>query len=131
MPEWEKYLERAGEALSSAKILFENGKYNSAVSESYYSQYYAARALLNIKDLHPKKHKGVAAMLGMEFVNKGYIEGTYVKAFIKDMQMREKADYDVYFKASEEEAEAVIDDAGRFLDRVVKVIDDIREKEKA
>lgn len=37
----------------------------------------SARALLSFKDFHPKKHKGVLALLGLEFVNKGYIEEIY------------------------------------------------------
>lgn len=126
MPEYEDYLVRAEEALASAQILLENEKLNSAISEAYYSMYYSARALLSFKDFHPKKHKGVLALLGLEFVNKGYIEEIYGRMFAKDMQMREKADYDVSYRASEEEAESVIDDADGFLKRVKKVIDDFK-----
>ncbi len=126
MPEYEDYLVRAEEALASAQILLENEKFNSAISEAYYSMYYSARALLSFKDFHPKKHKGVLALLGLEFVNKGYIEEIYGRIFAKDMQMREKADYDVSFRASEEEAEGVIDDADRFLNRIKKAIEDFR-----
>ena len=35
MSEYEKYLEKAYEALDSAKILFENEKYNSSISQAY------------------------------------------------------------------------------------------------
>lgn len=130
MPEYEDYISRAEESLASAKILIENEKFNSAVSEAYYGMYYSAKALLSFKDFHPKKHKGVLALLGLEFVNKGYIEETYGKVFAKDMQLREKADYDVSFKASKEEAEGVIDDAERFLERIKKAIEDFRVGER-
>jgi len=43
MPEYEDYLVRAEEALASAHILLENEKFNSAISEAYYSMYYSAR----------------------------------------------------------------------------------------
>ena len=33
MPEHEKYMERAYEAIESARILFENGKYNASISQ--------------------------------------------------------------------------------------------------
>ena len=51
MSEYEKYLERAYEALDSAKILFENAKYNSSISQAYYAMLYAAKAagLENVK----------------------------------------------------------------------------------
>jgi len=81
MPEYEDYLVRADEALSSAQILIENEKFNSSISEAYYSMYYSARALLSFKDFHPKKHKGMLALLGLEFVNKGYIEEIYGRMF--------------------------------------------------
>lgn len=126
MPEYEDYFTRAEEALTSAQILFEKEKFNSAISEAYYSMYYSARALLSFKDFHPKKHKGVLSLLGLEFVNKGYIEEIYGRMFAKDMQLREKADYDVSFSASKEEAEGVIDDAERFLDRIKKAIEEMR-----
>jgi len=72
MPEYTDYIARAEEALDSAKILFENKKFNSAISEAYYCMYYSARALLSFKDFHPKRHRGVLIILGLEFVNKGY-----------------------------------------------------------
>ncbi|MEX2724791.1 MAG: HEPN domain-containing protein [Candidatus Freyarchaeota archaeon] len=104
MAEYEDYISRAEEALASAQILLENQKFNSAMSEAYYCMFYSAKALLSFKDFHPKKHKGVLALLGLEFVNKGYIEEVYGKIFAKNMELREKADYDVSFRASEEEA---------------------------
>jgi hypothetical protein len=127
MPEWEKYLERADESLSSAQILLDAGKYNRAISEGYYAHYYAAKALLSSKDIQAKKHRGVLAMLGLEFVNKNFLEETYLKAYARSMRLREKADYDVYFTASREEAESIIDEAGRFIERVRKLL---KEMEK-
>lgn len=128
MPEYEDYIARAEEALASAQILFEKEKFNSAISEAYYCMYYSTRALLSFKDFHPKKHKGVLTLFGLEFVNKGFIEEIYGKMLAKDMQLREKADYDVSFKASKEEAESVIDDADRFLERIKKALEELRKE---
>ncbi|WP_456475417.1 HEPN domain-containing protein [Candidatus Pyrohabitans sp.] len=126
MPEWDRYLERAEEALSSAKILLEAEKYNSAISEGYYAQYYAAKALLSIKNIQVKKHRGVLAKLGFEFVNRNFLEETYLKAYAKSMRLREKADYDVYFTANREEAESVIEEAEEFINRIRRLINDIK-----
>ena len=118
MPEYEDYIIRAKEDLASAKILFKNEKFNSAVSEAYSNTYYSAKAVLGFKDLHPTKHSDVLALFWAEFIKKGFIEEFYGRAFAKDMQLREKADYDVSFSASEEEAEGIIRDAERFLERI-------------
>ncbi|AIY89391.1 HEPN domain-containing protein [Geoglobus acetivorans] len=85
MPEYEKFLERAYEALESARILFENGKYNAAVSQAYYSMFYASKALLSVKGRHPKTHKGVVSELGLRFVSEGYIDEIYGKILSKGM----------------------------------------------
>ncbi len=127
MPEWEKYIEKAEECLSSAQILFNAGKYSRSISEAYYAQYYAAKSLLSIRDIQAKKHRGVLAMLGLEFVNKDFLEETYLKAYARSMKLREKADYDVYFTASKEEAEVAIDDAEGFIERIKKLLKDIIE----
>ena len=64
MPEHEKYMERAYDALESAKILFESGKYNASISQAYYSMFYASKALLSVKGIYPRTHRGVVSELG-------------------------------------------------------------------
>ena len=93
MPEHERYLERAYDSLESAKILFDNGKYGASVSQAYYSMFYASKALLGIKGIHPRTHRGVVSELGLKFVNEGFIEEIYGKILAKGMQMRERVDY--------------------------------------
>ena len=125
MSEHDAYMERAYEALESAKILLENEKYNASVSQAYYAMFYAAKALLSVKDRHPKTHRGVVAELGLEFINKGFVEEVYGKMIAKSLQLRERVDYDVYYKATREEAESIVRDAERFVERIKKAIDEI------
>jgi uncharacterized protein (UPF0332 family) len=125
MAEYEKYLERAYEALESAKILFENERYNASISQAYYSMFYASKALLSLKKIYPKTHRGVVSELGLKFVNEGYLEELYGRILAKGMQLRERVDYDVYYRASREEAEELINEAEMFIERIKKAIDDI------
>jgi len=55
----EKLMEKAYDALETSKILLENGKYNAAISQAYYSMYYAAKTLLRVKRLNPRTHKAL------------------------------------------------------------------------
>jgi uncharacterized protein (UPF0332 family) len=128
MAEYEKYLERAYESLESAKILFESGKHNASISQAYYSMFYASKALLSLKKIYPKTHRGVVSEFGLKFVNEGFIEEIYGKILAKGMQLRERADYDVYYKASREEAEEIINEAEKFVDRIEKAIKEILAK---
>jgi len=123
-------IEKAESKLNSAKILFENGVYDDAVSRAYYCMYYAAKALLSLKDMHPRTHRGVLSQFGLEFVKTGVIEEYYAKAITTAQERRERADYDIYYNPSKEEAESIIEDAERFLDRIKKAVDEIRKTSK-
>ena len=125
MGEYEKYLEKAHESLESAEILFEKEKYNTSISQAYYAMFYASKALLSLKRIYPKTHRGVVSEFGLKFVNEGFIEEIYGKILAKGMQLRERADYDVYYKASREEAEELINEAEMFVDRIEKAIEEI------
>jgi len=58
-------------------------------------------------------------------VSEGFIEEIYGKILAKGMQLRERVDYDVYYKASKEEAEEIINQAEIFIDRIEKAIRNI------
>ncbi len=71
MAEHEKYMERAYETIESARILFENGKYNASTSQAYYSMFYASKALLSLKGDLSEDTQRVVSELGLKFVNEG------------------------------------------------------------
>ena len=98
MPEHEKYLERAYESLESVKSL---------------------------RKIYPKTHRGVVSELGLKFVNEGYLEELYGRILAKGMQLRERVDYDVYYKASKEEAEETINEAEMFVERIKRAVNDV------
>ena len=55
----EREISLAKEKLEAAGYLFKGGFYRDAVSRAYYSMYHSARALLGIKEIHPRTHSGV------------------------------------------------------------------------
>ncbi len=118
----EYHIKEAENKLAAAKSLFANGFYKDSASRSYYSMYHAARALLLTKDISPKTHEGVIAKFGLEFVKKDIIEKYYSKALAKGKDVREVADYDVITEITEEEAESIIEDAEKFLERIKEAI---------
>jgi uncharacterized protein (UPF0332 family) len=119
-------LERAEEKLRSANILFENNMFADAISEAYYAMFHAAKSLLALKDIYPKTHTGVVSQFGLQFVNEGFIEELYGKSFAKAQTKREKADYDIYYEPSEEEAESILEDAENFLERIKRAVKELK-----
>jgi uncharacterized protein (UPF0332 family) len=110
--------------LRAAKLLYKNSLYEDAVSRAYYAMFHAAKAVLLLKGIKPKTHKGLITKFGLEFVNKGYVDKMLGQAFSTAREDREYADYDVHVKISAEEAEITIDDAEKFIDSVKEVLCD-------
>ena len=59
------------------------------------------------------------------------IEELYAKGLAKAEAKREKADYDIYFELSKEEAEDIIGDAEKFLVRIKEAIKEIHDKSQS
>ncbi|AIY89353.1 hypothetical protein GACE_0297 [Geoglobus acetivorans] len=87
--------------------------------------FHAAKAMLLAKNISPKRHVGVLRMLGVEFVNKGYLEETYAEAYKLAFDIRMDADYEGGLKLSKEMAEQVVHDAEEFLKKARIVIEQI------
>jgi len=120
-----RHLELADEELSSAYILLENGKFRDAISRAYYSMFHAAKAILLTKDISPRKHSGVIKMFGLHFVTEGFVEEIYARAFNRAFALRSRADYDVYYSPSYEEARNVVENAGSFLERIKRALGEL------
>ena len=116
--------------LRAAKILFENGEYSDAISRAYYSMHYSARALLSLKNIYPRTHKGIIAQFGLEFVKDGTIEDFYIKFMSTSKESRERADYGIGYKFTAKEAENIIENANRFLERIKKAIENLEVMDK-
>ena len=130
MDEAELLIGEAESKLDSAKILYENGRYSDAISRAYYSMHYSPRALLSTRNIFPKTHKGIIARFGLDFVKKGIIEEYHIKAMSTARENRERADYGIGYDFTKEEAESIIEDAERFLERIKEAIEDFKAGEK-
>ena len=121
----ERDLTLAAETLGAAEYLLKGGYYNDAVSRAYYAMFYAARALLASRDLHPKGHKGLIILFGLEFVKKGFIEETYGRALSYAKERRETVDYNIESTMTPDEAGIIIADARNFLERIERAFDEM------
>jgi uncharacterized protein (UPF0332 family) len=124
--EIELLLDNAHESLNAAEVLLENGFYRDAMSRAYYAMFYAASALLRAKGIITKSHRGVIAKFGLEFVNAGTIEAYYAKALSLAETLRERADYDATFRPTKDEAEELVEDAKRFVERIEKALEEMK-----
>lgn len=126
----EKEIALAKDKLAAAHYLLEGEFFRDAVSRGYYSMYHCAKALLALRDAYPRTHSGVVKEFGLKFIKEEDIEDFYGKSLRFAKEKREKSDYDFLLEVSREEAEAVIQDAQKFLERIKSAIEELELKTK-
>ncbi len=119
-------IEKARRSLDATHHLFRGGFYEDAVSRAYYSMYFAAKALLLKRNITVKTHKGLLSKFGLEFVDEGVVEKYYGRALRIAEELREEADYSISREISKEEAESLIEDAEKFLDRIKRALNELK-----
>jgi uncharacterized protein (UPF0332 family) len=119
LAEAKRWLDRALTTLRATEALIEDQLYHDAVSRAYYAMFYAANALLIRDGLNvSEKHSAVMAAFGREYVKTGKVDPKYHQMLIQDFEWRQKADYDVYWIATEETAQKRAQDARDLIELV-------------
>ena len=116
---------RAKEELQTADLLLRNANFRSSINRSYYSIFHAIRAVDALDGFDGSKHSGVISHFNQEYVKTGLFEKEVSKIIRNASELREQADYEDFYEASQEEAVDVFEQATRFIS-VVEVY--LREK---
>ncbi|OGW10418.1 MAG: hypothetical protein A2W77_04140 [Nitrospinae bacterium RIFCSPLOWO2_12_39_16] len=114
----EAEIDRAKEALTAAKNLFEDGLFADSISRAYYAIFHAARAVLLTKEIDTDTHSGAISMFGLHFVKTGLIEERFGRIFNEAKDARELGDYIVTKEFTKEETDKRVKQAIEFLQRV-------------
>ena len=116
---------RAKEELQTAELFLRNADFRSSINRSYYSIFHAIRAVNALDGFDSSKHSGVISHFNQEYVKTGLFEKEVSKIIRNASELREQADYEDFYEASQEEAADVFEQATRFIS-VVEVY--LREK---
>ena len=112
-----RYL-RAREEINTAKLLLDNKNYRSSLNRSYYALFHAIRAVNALDGFDSSKHSGVIAHFNQFYVKTGIFDSGTSSIIRHASVMREQADYDDYFMATEEDAVECIEKSMLFIDAV-------------
>lgn len=112
----ERNLEKSAERLDATRLLLEHEKFEDSINRAYYSIYYSAKALLLLKDISPKTHKGLIGKFGKEFIKTGEINPKFSTMLSEAESLRESADYGIMTEIEPEEAEKILGYAEDFLE---------------
>jgi uncharacterized protein (UPF0332 family) len=84
---------RAGHALTDARLLADNGSWNSTVNRLYYACYYMVSALLLQNNINARTHTGCKTQFGLHFVKTGKVPLEQGRLYADLMDWRQKGDY--------------------------------------
>ena len=110
--------ERANEELANAKDLFAEKKYKLSMNRSYYAVFHAMRSVNTLDEFDSSKHSGVIAHFNQYHVKNGDFPKETAKRIGQALSMREHADYEDFFVASQKEAQQQAKFAEQFLTQV-------------
>ncbi len=116
MPERDDLLRAGEQALRSSRLLLDAGMWADAIGRAYYAMVYGARAVLLTEGLAPRSHRGVAQVLGREFVLPGRFPKDLAKMLTATMAFRDRADYGPREGLTEGDARRAVEGAARFLE---------------
>ena len=122
MKEIESLIERARKYLKSAKILLKEEDYESSVSRTYYAMFHSVQALLLTKNLSFSTHKGVISAFGEHFVKTGIFPRELGRELNRSLEKRQISDYAYNFVISRDEAEEMLENGTKFVERIVQYL---------
>jgi uncharacterized protein len=111
----EAFLEKAREALSTARDNVEAGHIEGAINRAYYAAFYAARAALHEEKEAPRSHKGVRTRFYDLYVRPGHLDQAVAGILGAAEEARRNADYDAFSIFDRNAALDLISDVERFL----------------
>ena len=101
-----------------------------AVNRFYYSTFYAARALLAIRELDSSRHSGVISLFQKHFVKSGLVSTENAKALPRAFEKRQKSDYGDFSTITSAEAKSVRAEVKNFLQECEHVLARMMAEEK-
>lgn len=102
------------------------GLYKDSINRSYYTAFYAIKAVLALGTIDFKRHKDVVAYFNKEYVATGIVSRELGRKLGMLKQLREKSDYDDFYIASKEQAQEQFDTAKYTIENIEQYL---KEKE--
>jgi uncharacterized protein (UPF0332 family) len=111
----EYWMDKAEQALASARDETASGRLSFAVNRSYYAAFYAASAVLLTRGHRFVKHTGVRAAIHQHLVNPGHLDPDLGKLYDRLFHDRQEGDYVEFTHFEPDDAKRAADDAERLV----------------
>ncbi len=121
--EYTKYrIESARKTLEAAKVLSENGFWNSAVNRLYYAVFYAVNALLVLNEIQTKSHSATKSQFSLHFVKTGRFDKKHGRLLSELFDWRQKGDYENMFDYNSDLVEPLFEPAVEMIELIEEEI---------
>ena len=115
-------LEKADSTFAENKGLTENGYWNTLANRLYYALFHAVRALLICDGREVGSHKGAAIRFHQFYVRPGIFTEEEGSFYSQMETLREKADYNCFFKVTEADITARIEPTRKLIEKIKSYI---------
>lgn len=122
MSEVDSLFRRADKYIKSARILLDEGDYESCVSRAYYAMFFVAEAALLSKGLSYSSHAAVISSFGEQFVKGRVVSRDAGRNLRRAFEKRQLSDYESTFVITRDEAKEILDQAKAFREEVGKLL---------
>ncbi len=112
------YLGKSDEAMEDALLNSSQARWNAAANRLYYSLFHALTALFVRDGIPVRSHSGMKVRFGKEYVLTGLASEEEGKLLSQMETMRERADYDATFTASESIIKERIESVKRMIQHI-------------
>ncbi|MBQ6774873.1 MAG: HEPN domain-containing protein [Synergistaceae bacterium] len=109
--------ERAEETLTTADNLCHNDP-NASLNRSYYAVFYGMLAVTILDGFSASKHSSVISYFRRNYIKTGIFDAKLSDVISNTFNTRTSADYENFYRASDEDARKQIDNARIFLDTI-------------
>ncbi len=106
---------KAERFIRSARVLADDGDFDSAASRLYYAMFFVAEALLAERGVAFSSHSAVISAFGQQFAKPKEIDPRYHRALLTGFSQRQLGDYAVYSGLSDVDIESLTSEAVSFL----------------
>ena len=113
-------IETAYKTFEAAKVLSENGFWNSAVNRLYYTIFYAVNAILVKNEIIAQSHSGVKSQFSLHFIKTGKLDKKYGKLLAELYDWRQKGDYESLYEFDSESVLPLFDAVLEMLQAIEK-----------
>lgn len=115
MSDSDALLIKAERFIRSARVLADDGDFDSAASRLYYAMFFIAEALLAARGASFSSHSAVISAFGQQFAKTREIDPRFHRALLAGFSQRQLGDYAVYSGLSDLDIESLTGEAVSFL----------------